>query len=330
MLGQLARQDAAELRQATSDAESEPRVAAPAGAAGSSGTSAQPGAQTEACPEVEASPYDTIPERLGAELPATIEERIAERMRIREARRQNNLERIVLGAAEHIRRTSGVSETDVDEAWVARFFAEAQEIGARELQELWSQILACEVAAPGTISLRALDTFKSLTTAEALRFEQLVRCSCENNGGLFFVGVRSTMQWRDGLLDCGLVAAEMSLSLHGPDARFVFAHGGIVLSVKPRETGMGVPWQLAMLKLSHAGETIARLRGQPLEPDRAMLRELLLEYGEYFLFEVGHADHVQSLQAFLGVADELADGAHHSGELSQDALASIDPFTLRA
>jgi predicted RNA-binding Zn ribbon-like protein len=79
-----------------------------------------------------------------------IEDRAAERTRQKESRRQKNLESVVRQAAEHI--PESVSDAPVDPDWTAQFFEACQDVSNAEMQSIWGQILAGEVASPGPVS----------------------------------------------------------------------------------------------------------------------------------------------------------------------------------
>ncbi|WP_164017108.1 DUF2806 domain-containing protein [Pyxidicoccus trucidator] len=96
---------------------------------------------------------------------------IAARVNYQESKRQRNLSRVVEAAQKAL--PENVSEATVDPDWTSRFFSSAQEISNEEMQQLWGRLLAGEIAAPGSFSLRALDCLRNLTSSEARAFSEL-------------------------------------------------------------------------------------------------------------------------------------------------------------
>ena len=86
---------------------------------------------------------------------------------------QENLEAITSAAAVEIANDISVPPESPDEDWVTRFFKYAEDISADQMQELWGRILAGEIRAPGTYSLRALDFVRNLTKADATLLENI-------------------------------------------------------------------------------------------------------------------------------------------------------------
>lgn len=100
-----------------------------------------------------------------------IEDRAHARLEHREVIRQRNLEAIADAAVLHL--PEQVSPTTVNEDWKTRFFNIAEDVSNLEMQDLWGQILAGEVARPGTFSVRTLEILKNLSQGEAEAFQKL-------------------------------------------------------------------------------------------------------------------------------------------------------------
>jgi len=93
------------------------------------------------------------------------EDRIAERIRRREARRQENIEAITAKAAREL--PESVSEKPVDEDWVTQFFNHSQEVSNETMQSFWARLLAGEVTKPGSFSLRTLALVRVMSKDDA-------------------------------------------------------------------------------------------------------------------------------------------------------------------
>lgn len=94
-----------------------------------------------------------------------VEDRTEERVRRREAKRQEARETITIEAAKFI--CESVSDEPVDEDWVAQFYASCEDISNEQMRLLWSRILAGEVTNPGSFSLRTLAFVKTLSKLDA-------------------------------------------------------------------------------------------------------------------------------------------------------------------
>jgi hypothetical protein len=101
--------------------------------------------------------------------------RAAQRLIDTEERRQRNIESITHEAAKLL--PEEVSSEPVDEDWAARFFVESQDIGAKEMQDVWAKILAGEVTKPGSFSRRTLSVLKDISIRDAQAFNTL----CKNS-----------------------------------------------------------------------------------------------------------------------------------------------------
>ena len=97
-----------------------------------------------------------------------LERRAMERLVHQEARKQENIERITAGAAESLTETAKVE--DLQEDWVAHFFKQCDTVSDREMQSLWSRLLAGEATAPGTFSKRTVDFVSSIDKKDAALF----------------------------------------------------------------------------------------------------------------------------------------------------------------
>lgn len=94
-----------------------------------------------------------------------IEDRAEERVREREARRQQNIENISANAAREL--PESVTSEPVDQDWVAQFFNHCQDVSNEQMQALWGRLLAGEVTKPGSYSLRTLALVRVLSKADA-------------------------------------------------------------------------------------------------------------------------------------------------------------------
>lgn len=97
-------------------------------------------------------------------------DRIEERIIHREINKQKNLDSVNSFAAQELQNESEVSSEPLDDDWISRFFSIAEDISNEEMQILWGKILAGEIKAPKTYSLRTLELIRNLSKDEAQIF----------------------------------------------------------------------------------------------------------------------------------------------------------------
>ena len=94
------------------------------------------------------------------------------RMIWQEMKKQKNIESVVEKTKTLLEKENNISEEKVDEDWINRFFNSVQDISNEKMQTLWSKILAGEIKAPSSFSLRFLDAMTKVSQDEAQLFEK--------------------------------------------------------------------------------------------------------------------------------------------------------------
>lgn len=102
----------------------------------------------------------------------TIDEKIGQRIQFQEEKRQRNIHKVVLLAAEKL-GDKEVPNHEPDHDWTARFFNEVKDVSSEEMQLLWAKVLAGQVERPGNTSLRTLSILKNLDQSTAELFRKL-------------------------------------------------------------------------------------------------------------------------------------------------------------
>ena len=97
-----------------------------------------------------------------------LERRAMERLVHQESRKQANIEQITAGAAASL--TEDAKVQDLEEDWVAHFFRQCDTVSDKEMQSLWSRLLAGEATSPGTFSKRTVDFIASIDKRDAALF----------------------------------------------------------------------------------------------------------------------------------------------------------------
>lgn len=98
--------------------------------------------------------------------------RTKSRVVFQELKKQQNIDAIVNKAEDQLSNISEVTSEPVDEDWNLRFFNLAGDITSEDLQTIWGKILAEEIKAPKTFSLRTLELLHNITSTEAKLFEK--------------------------------------------------------------------------------------------------------------------------------------------------------------
>jgi uncharacterized repeat protein (TIGR03899 family) len=215
----------------------------------------------------------------------TLSARATQRVAYQNDLQQENLESVLLNTAEELAQEDHVATEPVDQGWTTRFVNITQDISTEELQLLWGKILAGEIKAPGSFSLRTLDVLRNLSQHEASIFNKLANLVVEIHSVSTDLKSRfiyksdylsSHIEYADIMLmfDCGLLqpletAAYNTTIASGPQL-FAFRVGNQVLRIQGE--CMSSFLQLENYTLTTAGVELARLTSATTPLD--YLREL--------------------------------------------------------
>ena len=103
---------------------------------------------------------------------ALIENEIDRRVESVFQKRVDNLAQIV-ARAERALPSGQVPDVEPDMPWTSSFSNAAQDISDNDMQELWARVLAGEVGAPGSTSIRTLNVLHNLDQSTARLFRRL-------------------------------------------------------------------------------------------------------------------------------------------------------------
>ena len=99
---------------------------------------------------------------------------VESRFTFQEQKRQSNIGTVVRMAADEL-NDKQIENHDIDHDWVARFFADVQDVTSEHMQRIWARILAGEVETSGRTSLHTLSILKNMTQRDAKLFENISR-----------------------------------------------------------------------------------------------------------------------------------------------------------
>ncbi|HEV7999146.1 MAG TPA: DUF2806 domain-containing protein [Planctomycetaceae bacterium] len=94
--------------------------------------------------------------------------RMEQRLENRECRRQTIREEIIGGAGKEL--PAVVSDKPPSQDWLHHFFNSCEDVSDKQMQAIWSRLLAGEVAVPGSFSQRTISVVKTLTSDDANLF----------------------------------------------------------------------------------------------------------------------------------------------------------------
>jgi uncharacterized repeat protein (TIGR03899 family) len=114
-------------------------------------------------------------------------DRIETRILNKELRRQKNIDNVAEAAAQELKDEENISDEPISEDWSTRFFNIVEDISDKEMQSIWSRILAGEVKKPKSYSLRTLEFLKNLSKDEAMNFVKIAELSFLASGGQIVV-----------------------------------------------------------------------------------------------------------------------------------------------
>lgn len=118
-----------------------------------------------------------------------VDDRAGKRIDYLSRKQQMNVENVTASAAIELANDTTVPPESPTEDWITRFFKYAEDISTDQMQELWGRILAGEIRAPGTYSLRTLDFIRNLTKADANLLEKIGRHAISWSGTSFIPGI---------------------------------------------------------------------------------------------------------------------------------------------
>lgn len=102
---------------------------------------------------------------------AGLHHRAERRRREEDVKQQKNIENIIADAEPNLNENANPDNMDDD--WIANFFDKCRIVSNKEMQSLWSRILAGEANVPGTYSKRTVNFVSELDKSEADLFTKL-------------------------------------------------------------------------------------------------------------------------------------------------------------
>lgn len=145
----------------------------------------------------------------------------AERRRLIDAvRQERNIENVLETTARELPDAKAISDDPVDDDWITRFLNIVKDVSSAEMQYIWGKILAGEIAAPKSFSLRTLETIRNMSTAEAQVFQKVIPLVVRQ-GDIYFISAGGEIYTKYGVTysdvlalgECGLINSSGMLTL---------------------------------------------------------------------------------------------------------------------
>ena len=109
--------------------------------------------------------------RILAEGDLDIADALAERIRSREVRKEQNIDAVASKTYAHLPPV--LPPTPVDPDWTAQFLRTAGDVSNEQMQEFWARLLAGEISSPGSYSKRSVSTLGVMSHTDAVAVERL-------------------------------------------------------------------------------------------------------------------------------------------------------------
>lgn len=90
-----------------------------------------------------------------------------------EAQRQSNIESITSGSIPLLKDNS--APQDLEDDWITNFFDKSRIVSDKDMQQLWSRVLAGEANNPGTFSRHTVNLMSDLEKRDAVLFQSICR-----------------------------------------------------------------------------------------------------------------------------------------------------------
>lgn len=164
-----------------------------------------------------------------------------------ERNRQKNIDDVVDIAASQLLGEEKVPKDKVQVDWATRFFNTIQDISDEEMKLIWGKLLAGEIKAPCSFSLRAIELLKNLSTDEARLFTEVSKLALRRVDEILIIR-RDNINEEYGLTfdkiltltDAGLIKPIINTAMAlGPNQEFgdfIFEFGGYAIKVIVRNS----------------------------------------------------------------------------------------------
>ena len=204
-----------------------------------------------------------------------IQQRAISRLIHEEGKKQENIESITSQATERL--DDSAKPENVEDDWISHFFEKCRNVSDKDMQGLWSNLLAGEANKPGSYSKRTVELIATLDKSEAHLFTKL--CGFSISGGDIFplildqkddIYLKSdiTFSTLNHLESIGLIKLNnlQNFVLQNLPKKVTLMCFGIPINfVLPSETNNNL--DIGSVMLTQAGQQLAPICGARLNPE---------------------------------------------------------------
>lgn len=220
-----------------------------------------------------------------------LQQRAMHRFMEEEARKQENMESIAGQALRQIEENAKPEKMDND--WITNFFEKCRLVSDKEMQQIWSRILAGEANAPGSFAKRTVALIEDLDKSDALLFETLCRFICRIAGApsVIVFDSEADIYKEQGIkfhnlthLDTlGLISFDKGFSggfsLTGSLSAFPVSYHGVTFCLEPKVVKDRKTITAGRVMLTQAGAQLARIcQSKPVDGFVEYLKQQWADY----------------------------------------------------
>ncbi len=189
--------------------------------------------------------------------------------------------------------------------WFMRFYEDTGTISDADIQELWAKILAGEILQPGSYSLRALETLKNLSKAEAVLFQKICTHSIIIDNKVFLPHYDDYMKCADisfdeilKLSDCGLINGDSFLVLQiplGADLQIILNNEHFVMTAQATQGTENKVLAIKQFPFTVIGRELSRLMDMSTSDDDVLQFGKCLKNGneKKFIFSINRIVYIK-------------------------------------
>lgn len=205
-------------------------------------------------------------------------ERAKRRLLIQEVEGQTNVENIANLAIPLL--APAVSNEPLNDDWRRRFFRYAEDVCTDDMQQIWSRVLAGEISAPRSYSLKALEVLRSLGSNEAELFRKMCRLAFTDGtvpipNGDINIGLKEFgIEYREilALRDFGLIheGDMISITMQNDSLTNIVFYNGVIVELSSQTPLRGKSYNVVLF--TAAGRELMKLMSN--DPQDAFLKTL--------------------------------------------------------
>lgn len=204
--------------------------------------------------------------------------RAKRRLLIQEVEGQTNIENIANLAIPLL--APAVTNEPLNDDWRRRFFRYAEDVCTEDMQQIWSRVLAGEISAPRSYSLKALEVLRSLGSHEPELFRKICSLSFSDGtipvpSGDINVGLKEFgIEYKEilALRDFGLIheGDMLSITIQTDSISNILFYNGILVELSAQTPLRGKSYRVVLF--TAAGRELMKLMAN--DPQDTFLKSL--------------------------------------------------------